>query len=44
MRPIECLACERVTQHDQGPVQSIADGAAVVVWWTCTVCATHTLP
>ncbi len=41
---VECLVCETVVEHTEGPVQPISDGAVDLVWWTCTVCGHHNLP
>ena len=37
-RRLECLACERVTDHVRGPATIGRDGTLLVQWWTCAEC------
>jgi hypothetical protein len=38
VRQLECLACEKITDHLRGPVTYAADGSVLVQWWTCLEC------
>lgn len=37
-RRLECLACERLTDHVRGPATIGRDGTVLVQWWTCAEC------
>lgn len=37
-RRLECLACERTTDHVRGPATIGKDGVLLVQWWTCAEC------
>ncbi|GAA3652779.1 hypothetical protein GCM10022237_10860 [Nocardioides ginsengisoli] len=38
MRQLECLSCEKITDHLRGPVTYAQDGSVLVQWWTCSEC------
>ena len=38
VRRLECLSCEKRTDHRRGPVTLGADGAVLVQWWACLEC------
>lgn len=38
VRRLECLACERRTDHVPGPATQGRDGALLVQWWRCVEC------
>ncbi len=38
VRRLECLACERRTDHVRGPATYAKDGSLLVQWWTCAEC------
>lgn len=38
VRRLECLPCERVTDHVRGPATFGKDGSLLVQWWTCAEC------
>ena len=44
VRHLECLVCERFTDHVLGPTTEAKDGSVLVQWWTCAECREgHTL-
>ncbi len=38
VRTLECLSCERLTEHVLGPATIGKDGKVLVQWWTCGEC------
>lgn len=37
-RQLECLACDRFTDHAPGPATYDRDGHLLVQWWRCLAC------
>lgn len=37
-RQLECLACDRFTDHTPGPATYDAEGHLLVQWWRCLEC------
>lgn len=38
VRQLECLPCERRTEHVPGPATRDRDGVVLVQWWKCVEC------
>jgi hypothetical protein len=37
-RLLECIQCQTMTNHQQGPITHAKDGTPLVRWWKCTEC------